>query len=57
MFFFPEYSELIQIIEEIKLYSPDLIIAAGGGSVLDYAKIANTIFYEENLEKNYFFQL
>lgn len=49
--FFPEYSELIQIIEEIKLYSPDLIIAAGGGSVLDYAKIANTIFYEENLEK------
>ena len=49
--FFPEYHELIQIIKEINQYLPDLIVAAGGGSVLDYAKIANALTLEENLEK------
>ena len=46
---FPEYLELIDIISKIKTFSPDLIIAAGGGSVLDYAKIANVIDYEDDL--------
>ena len=40
---YPEYEELIKITKEIELFSPDLIIAAGGGSVIDYAKIANVI--------------
>jgi alcohol dehydrogenase len=47
---FPEYFELVDIISAIKNFSPDLIIAAGGGSVLDYAKIANAIDYENDLD-------
>ena len=40
---YPELTELQKIIIEIKKFSPDLIIAVGGGSVIDYAKIANTL--------------
>ena len=41
-FSIPNHNELQEIINHIKTFSPDLIIAVGGGSVLDYAKIANT---------------
>ena len=34
---FPEYSELKKIIFSLREFSADLIIAVGGGSVLDYA--------------------
>lgn len=49
--FFPKFEELVEIIIQINSYLPDLIIAAGGGSVLDYAKIANVINYDKNLFK------
>ena len=49
-FSYPDLIELKKIIKEIKLFKPDLIIAVGGGSVLDYAKIANVLTYSENLE-------
>jgi alcohol dehydrogenase class IV len=39
----PILEELIEIIKDIKNFKPDLILAVGGGAVIDYAKIANVI--------------
>ena len=39
----PEFNELNIIIEEIKKFNPDIILAIGGGAVIDYAKIASII--------------
>lgn len=48
---YPEISELKKIIFVLRNFSPNLIIAIGGGSVLDYAKMANVIEITENLNK------
>tara|TARA_Y100000816_G_scaffold292616_1_gene289138 strand:- start:11544 stop:12665 length:1122 start_codon:yes stop_codon:yes gene_type:complete len=50
-FAYPDISELKKIIIKIKEFSPDFIIAVGGGSVLDYAKIANVLFDSKNIEE------
>jgi len=50
-FSYPEVEELKLIIEEIKKFSPDLIVAVGGGSVIDYAKIANVLTNNNNLNQ------
>jgi alcohol dehydrogenase len=47
----PNHTELQDIINYIKIFSPNLIIAIGGGSVLDYAKMANTLTNCENLKE------
>ena len=39
----PTLDELIKIITEIRNYKPDLLLAIGGGTVIDYAKIANVV--------------
>ena len=39
----PILEELIEIINDIKNFKPDLILAVGGGAVIDYAKIANVV--------------
>ena len=55
---YPDFKELKQILLMINKISPDIIIAVGGGSVIDYAKIANVLDISTNLkneiiEKNY----
>ena len=47
---YPDLNELKHIISLIKNFLPDLIIAVGGGSVLDYAKIANVLTDSHNLD-------
>ena len=46
----PIYEELIELIKEIDKFKPDLILAIGGGAVLDYTKVANTLSLEEDLK-------
>ena len=51
---FPEITELKEIIRKIKIFSPELIIAIGGGSVIDYAKISNALYEETDIEDKVF---
>ena len=39
----PILEELIEIIKQIKNFKPNLILAIGGGAIIDYAKIANVV--------------
>lgn len=50
-FAYTDLVELQKIIVELKNFSPDLIIGIGGGSVIDYAKIANVLTNSVNLRK------
>lgn len=45
----PILEELIKIITDIKSFKPDLILAVGGGTVIDYAKIANIVDIRDDL--------
>jgi alcohol dehydrogenase class IV len=45
----PILEELIEIINDIKNFKPDLILAVGGGTVIDYAKIANVVDVRKDL--------
>ena len=46
----PIFEELIEVIKDIKTFKPDLILAVGGGAVIDYAKIANVIEIRNDLK-------
>ena len=39
----PEFDELKKIISLIEEFNPDLVIAIGGGAVIDYAKSASCL--------------
>jgi alcohol dehydrogenase class IV len=41
--FLPEFDELKIIINELRNFDPDLILAIGGGAVIDYAKIVSIV--------------
>jgi alcohol dehydrogenase len=45
----PILEELKDIIKSIRDFKPDLILAIGGGAVIDYAKIANVIELRSDL--------
>ena len=45
----PQVDELKRIIIKINKFEPDLVLAIGGGAVLDYAKIANSFDNIQNL--------
>jgi alcohol dehydrogenase len=46
----PIFEELIKIIKDVKNFKPDLILAVGGGAVIDYAKIANVVETRDDLK-------
>lgn len=45
----PTLEELTEIIKSIRDFKPDLILAIGGGTIIDYAKIANVVDIQPNL--------
>jgi len=46
----PEICELEYLINKINIINPDLIIALGGGCVIDYSKLANGLYNIKNLK-------
>ena len=46
----PELKELKKIVLAIKDYKPDLIVAIGGGAVIDYAKVASVVDDLKNIK-------
>ena len=48
----PTFEELKKIILNLKKVTPEVILAIGGGSVMDYAKIANNLNDINQLKKN-----
>jgi|TARA_Y100000389_G_scaffold142831_1_gene140932 alcohol dehydrogenase len=50
--FFPDILELKDIILKTSQFKPDLILAVGGGSVIDYAKITNVFKTSDNINED-----
>ena len=50
--YLPNFQELIEIMIQLRKFKPDLILAVGGGSVIDYAKIANSVEPVEELKNH-----
>ena len=48
----PEYSEFCNLIRKINKFKPDVILGIGGGTSIDYAKLAGVINTLKDLKKN-----
>ena len=48
---FPSINEVEGIVKLIKKTKPELIIAAGGGAVIDLAKVSNNLYRVKNRKK------
>ena len=48
---YPDFVDLIISIKKLNDFVPDLIIAIGGGAVLDLAKISNTLYSTKKLQQ------
>ena len=48
----PDIEDLKNFIIKINNFRPDLIVAIGGGAVLDLAKVSNSLHNCENLEES-----
>ncbi len=49
---YPEYKELRYLIEKINKFNPDVILAIGGGTIIDYAKLANVFSNKKKIIYN-----
>ena len=47
----PDFTELLELIKRINIFRPNLIVAIGGGAVLDLSKTANSLYSEIKLKK------
>ena len=50
--FLPVYEELVDLTIKMKKFEPDVILAIGGGSVIDLAKISNCIEISNDLKNH-----
>jgi alcohol dehydrogenase len=48
----PDIDDLKKFITKINNFKPDLIVAIGGGAVLDLAKVSNSLYNCKSLEEN-----
>jgi alcohol dehydrogenase class IV len=51
-YLYNEYKNLIVLIKLVNKLNPDVILAIGGGTVIDIAKLANTLHNQKNIKKN-----
>jgi alcohol dehydrogenase class IV len=52
--FFPEITELKLIAKSLKNFQPEIVLAIGGGSVIDYSKILKVINLNEDISRQVF---
>ena len=51
---YPEITELKAIAKSIYFFNPDIVLAIGGGSVIDYSKILKVVNLKEDISEQLF---